>query len=83
MIINSFLITFLDYILKNEDESFKSINQFGNFVVEVLLRRFLIETCVINREFLENRLEEITDGGYYISFTTIFHYIFHYHSYHQ
>ena len=61
----------LDSILQKRDESFKFINRFRNLVVEVLPQRFLIENCLIDIEFLENRLGQITAGAYYISITKI------------
>ena len=69
--INIFLIIDLDSILQKEDEPFNSINKCRSLLVEVSPKSFLTINCVIDIEYLENRLGQITAGACYISIIKI------------
>ena len=58
----------LDSILGKEDQLFKSIGKFRYLGMEEF---FLIESCSINVDFIENKTGEITAGTYLISIAQI------------
>ena len=61
----------LDTILQKGNELFKSLHKFRCLGVDDLLHGFVIKTCFITADFLENRTGEITGVIYFVSITEI------------
>ena len=61
----------LDCILQKGDILFKSLNNYRYLGMEGLSQEFFIKNSAINVEFLNNKIGEITAGGYLVSVTEI------------